>query len=159
MLQPLSATAARVADLARGTLSAFWPRGTVSYEMSRLLEEGYTSGAPCDVAFSVGFDDPSAAAAAAQALRAARYVVDTSQSGRGFITVQDHLPLRAFDLGLALARLERVVARHSGFVALIGPTHSAPAAPAAPSRAESDAEFVADALAGEGATTRDRLVA
>ena len=87
MLQPFSSAAARVADLARGTISAMWPRGAVSYEMSRLLEEGYTSGERCDVAFSVYFADPAMAAAAAQAVRAARYAVDTTQSSRGFITV------------------------------------------------------------------------
>ena len=128
MLQPFSSAAARVADLARGTISAMWPRGAVSYEMSRLLEEGYTSGERCDVAFSVYFADPAMAAAAAQAVRAARYAVDTTQSSRGFITVQEQLQLRALDLGLAIARLERIVDGYEGFVALIGPTHPSPRA-------------------------------
>jgi hypothetical protein len=128
MLQPIATVAARVADLARGSISAVWPRGAVSYEMSRLLEEGYTSGERCDVAFSVYFVDPAMAAAAAQAVRAARYVVDTTQSARGFITVHENLQLRAFDLGLALARLERIVDGYEGFVALIGPTHPSPRA-------------------------------
>lgn len=128
MLQPMSIAAAHVADLARGTLFAVWPRGTVSHEMRRLLEEGYASGERCEVAFSVGFDDPAAAAAAVPALREARYVVDATQVARGFVTVQESLPLRAFDLAVALARLERVAARRGGFVALIGPTSPAPRA-------------------------------
>ena len=129
MLQSISTAAARVADLARGTLFAMWPRGTVRHEMSRLQEEGYASGERCEIAFSVSADDPAMAAAAAQALRAARYVVDTTQVARGFLTVQESLPLRAFDLAVAVARLERVAARHGGFVALIGPTGPASGAP------------------------------
>jgi hypothetical protein len=128
MLQPLSTVTARVVDLARGTIAAIWPRGAVSWEMSRLLEEGYTSGERCDVAFSVYFADPALAAAAAQAVRAARYAVDTTQSSRGFITVHEQMQLRAFDLGLATARLERIVGGYEGFVALIGPTHAPPRA-------------------------------
>lgn len=151
MLQPFSDAAARVADLARGTISAVWPRGTAGFEMSRLLDEGYTSGERCDVAFSVSFDDPATAAAAAQAVREARvpgavgYVVDTTQLARGFITVQERLRLRAFDLACATARLERIVGRYEGFVALIGPMHAAP-------RAASD---ITD-MAGDG---RDQLAA
>lgn len=149
MLQPISATAARVVDLARGALSALWPRGTASYEMTRLLEEGYTSGEQCDVAFSVYFADPSMAAAAARAIRAARYTVDTTQAERGFITVQETVRLRAFDLALAIARLERVVAGYEGFVALIGPTQPAPGA----------TPRTDDALTGDTVATRGQLVA
>lgn len=147
MLQPISTAAARIADLARGTLSAMWPRGPVSYEITRLQQEGYTSGERCDIAFSVGFDDAATAAAAAHALRAARYVVDTAQVARGFVTVQEALPLRAFDLAVALARLERAVAAYSGFVALIGPTQPAPR----DAHAEADATQDAAALEGQRA--------
>ena len=128
MLQSISSATARAADLARGTLSALWPRGAVSHEMSRLREEGYTSGERCDIAFSVGFDDAATAAEAAQALRVARYAVDATQVARGFVTVQESLPLRALDLAVATARLERIVARWAGFVALVGPTQPAPSA-------------------------------
>ena len=161
MLQPISATAARVADLARGSLSALWPRGTVSYEMNRLQEEGYTIGQQCEIAFSISFADPAMAAAGVQALRAARYVVDTTQAARGFVTVQENVQLRAFDLGLAIARLERVVAGYEGFVALIGPTQPAPGAtPGATSRADdARASGAPAALTGDTAPARGQLVA
>ena len=109
-------------DIARATLHAAWPKSDASYEVSRLVEEGYEKGESCDIAFSVSLADPSLAGDAAASARVAGYTVDASQAARGFITVQTPIALRTFGLAKVISHLERVVAPHGGFVALIGPT-------------------------------------
>jgi hypothetical protein len=116
--------AARAADFARATLLAAWPKSGASYEVARLVEEGYAKGEPCDLAFSVSLADPSRASDAAASARVAGYSVDTSQLSRGFITVQTGVELRTFDIAQAVARLERLMGAYEGFVAVIGPVQS-----------------------------------
>lgn len=112
--------AARAAELARATLLA-WPKSGASYELARLIAEGYEKGESCDVAFSVSCPDASQASDAAASARVAGFTVDTSQVARGFVTVQTGLELRTFGLARTIARLERLMAPHEGYVAVIGP--------------------------------------
>lgn len=144
-------TAARAADLARAALLAAWPKSGASYEVARLVEQGYEKGEACDMAFSVALADPSRASDAAASARVAGYTVDTTQLSRGFITVQTSVEIRTFDIAKAIARLERLVGPYDGFVAVIGPVQAPRSGVRVPVQVEDDDH----ALAADG----DRAVA
>ena len=117
-----SATAlAGIMDAAAG-LSAAWPRSVEAREVARLSRQGYARGAVYEIEFSLAFDGAAAAAAALPAVLAAGFAVaGDGPTTPGFVTVRAPIRLRACALARAASRLNRIVSRHSGFAAVIGP--------------------------------------
>lgn len=117
----IAAAAAETTDAVVALVEAAWPRSMTSREIERLTLDGYPKGDRCDVYFLVSFDAPDWERAL-DALQAAGFVVRDANVGVGaFVTVRTRVRLRAFELSLAGARLDRVVARYGAFATLIGP--------------------------------------
>ena len=117
----IAAAAAETTDAVVALVEAAWPRSMTSREIERLTLDGYPKGDSCDVFFLVSFEAPDWECAL-DALHAAGFVVRDANVGLGaFVTVRTRVRLRAFDLSLAGARLERIVAPHGAFATLIGP--------------------------------------
>lgn len=113
-------TLATLADSIGATAASLWPRSIASLEANRLVADGYRAKEECDVYFLVSFDDtvPDDAVAA---MRAAGFAVrELANPPGGFITVRARVRLGAYELSMAGARLDRVVATFDGFATVIG---------------------------------------
>lgn len=101
--------------------AAAWPRSVTNGEVERLVGEGHEAGEVCDFAFVLALD-PDDTDATLRDVRAAGFAIDEDgRRGQGYATVRSTVPLRAFHLALALARLNRVARRHGGFAEMLGP--------------------------------------
>ena len=117
----IAAAAAETTDAVVALVAAAWPRSMTSREIERLTLDGYPTGDSCDVYFLLSFDAPDWERAL-DALQSAGFVVRDASVGLGaFVTVRTRVRLRAFELSLAGARLDRVVAPFGAFATLIGP--------------------------------------
>ena len=133
----VGAVVADVVDRGAALFAAVWPRSMARWEVERLTADGYPAGEPCDVEFSLAFDD-GLADVALPAVRHAGFVVDDrAKAERGFVTVRGRVRLRAYDLSRAAARLDRLVAPYGGSAAVIGPSSPPPPAPVLADRAPS----------------------
>ena len=127
----MSTLSTRLATLAAGTVDtitalveAAWPRSITSREIERLAQDGYPRGSVCDVYFLVSFDAPECEGALGALQRAGFTIRDGGPLG-AFLTVKAPVRLRAFDLFLASARLDRLLAPYGGFGTVIGPALTA----------------------------------
>ena len=119
-----SSTLARVigllSDSAAATLAALWPRSTASIEANRLVNDGYRAGELCDVHFLVAFDG-TIPDSAFIAIRTGGFAVrEQNGSLGGFVTVRARVRLRAYDLSITGARLDRIAEAHEAFATMIG---------------------------------------
>lgn len=120
----LAALAADTTDTIIALAEAAWPRSMSSREIDRLARDGYEPGSVCDVYFLLSFDMPDWDRALGELQRAGFSVREGGSLGP-FVTVHTPVRLRAFELSLVSARLERVVAPFGGFATVIGPAVSA----------------------------------
>ena len=113
--------AAMAVDCIASAAAAAWPRSVTNGEVERLVGEGHEAGETCDFAFVLALD-PDTAEATLRDVRAAGFTIEEDgRRGKGYTTVRSTLPLRAFHLSWALARLNRVARRHGGFAEMLGP--------------------------------------
>ena len=115
--------AAAAVDCIFSAAAAAWPRSVTNGEVERLVGEGHEAGKTCDFAFVLALD-PDRADATLRDVRAAGFSIEHDEDGRraqGYATVRSIVPLHAFHLSLALARLNRVARRHGGFAEMLGP--------------------------------------
>jgi len=111
-------------DCISSAAAAAWPRSEANGEVDRLSSDGHEPGAVCDYRFVLALhpDDPEATL---RAVRAAGFAVeDEVRQGPGYATVRSAVPLRAFHLSWALARLNRAARRQGGFAEMLGPAPS-----------------------------------
>ena len=110
----------QIFDRSVGALSAVWPRSLTAREVARLAREGYRSGATHEIEFSVTFDD-GRAEAVVDDLVASGFTLRDRSASKPCCSVTAMMPLSAYHLHVTTARLQRVLAPHGGFAAVIGP--------------------------------------
>ena len=110
----------RLIDAAAGAWSSVWPRTVAAREVRRLAQEGHAVGAFHEIQFAVSFDEGDSDAALA-AMHVSGFTTRERTRDGGCCIVVARIPLTAWDLHVTTARLQRLVAPHSGFAALIGP--------------------------------------
>ncbi|HEX8849777.1 MAG TPA: hypothetical protein VF761_09630 [Gemmatimonadaceae bacterium] len=116
----IAALAADTTDTVVALVEAAWPRSLSSREIDRLASEGYETGSVHEMYFLLSFETPGWEHLLGPLQRAGFVVGDGGPLGP-FLTVKAPVRLRAFELSLASARLDRMVARYGGFSTLIGP--------------------------------------
>ena len=122
----------RAADTASAAYASLWSRSTSAREVSRLGLDGYTAGAPCEIAWSFFLPDRAAVDRALIEARGLGFTAGERGEGpEGFATVRTTIPLTPFALSRAGARANRIARRHDGFAELIGPVSAPVATPAA----------------------------
>ena len=119
----LAAIAADTTDTIIALVEAAWPRSMTSREVDRLAQDGYRAGSVCELYYLLSFDMPDWEPVLGE-LQRAGFTVREGGSLGPFVTVKTPVRLRAFELSLASARLDRIVAPYGGFATVIGPAVS-----------------------------------
>jgi hypothetical protein len=109
-----------IVDRGVGALSTLWPRSQTAREVARLVREGYRRGAAHEIEFSITFED-SCAGAALEEVLACGFTLRDRADAKPCCTVTAPMRLSAYHLHVTTARLQRVLAGHGGFAAVIGP--------------------------------------
>lgn len=107
-------------DAAAAAWSALWVRSTAAWEVARLCDEGRLAGETCDLAFAVSFEPETLSGALRSLTDAGFTVADTSDAGRGFVTVTAPIQLGTYALARTAARVRRAAQQHGGHAEIIG---------------------------------------
>ena len=116
----IAALAADTTDTIIALAEAAWPRSMSSREIERLAGDGYEAGSVHEMYFLLSFERPELDALR-ERLQRAGFTIPDGGGLESFITVRTPVRLRAFELSLVNARLDRLVAPWDGFATLIGP--------------------------------------
>ena len=100
--------------------SAVWFRSAAKHEVARLRNAGRVKGEPCELAYSVSFDEGQGDAASRSLKEAGFTVADTATMAKGFLTVTAPAELGAYAIASTTSRVRRVAQRHGGHAEMIG---------------------------------------